>query len=231
MAMLVQVVWSLFLLVIMTSPLAAQNSTFDPPALYLTWQRDPARTMTVCWHTLDEANPQVFYRPLGGPTNWLTQLGYSRPLAGTVRIVQIAELTGLQPATDYEFCFWPGERRFKFRTAPADLSRPVRFISGGDVYHERKWMDAMNELAGKFDPLFVVIGGDLAYAGDKDKPEKMERWDTYFESWKAKARTPDGRLVPLLVSIGNHEVRGSWHQTVSHAGASRLQLSRFRELS
>ena len=55
----------------------------------------------------------------------------------------------------------------------------------------------MNELAGKLDPAFVVIGGDLAYAhSGTNKVEKMERWDAYFDSWKQKARTPDGRLVP-----------------------------------
>jgi hypothetical protein len=43
----------------------------------------------------------------------------------------------------------------------------------------------------------------------------MERWDAYFDSWKQKARTPDGRLVPMLVTIGNHEVRGSYHQPAS----------------
>jgi hypothetical protein len=129
-------------------------------------------------------------------------------------------LTGLSPKTDYEFCFWPGERVFKFRTMPKDLSLPVRFINGGDIYHERKWMDAMNELAGKLDPAFVVIGGDLAYAhGGTNKVEKMERWDAYFESWKQKAVTPDGRLVPMIVTIGNHEVLGSYQQPIEKAPA------------
>ena len=85
------------------------------------------------------------------------------------------ELAGLMPRTDYEFCFWPGERKFAFRTMPATLAEPVRFITGGDVYRERKWMDAMNELAGKFDPAFFVLGGDLAYSCEGPKPEKMER--------------------------------------------------------
>ncbi len=29
------------------------NEAFDPPALYLTWQRDPTSTMTVHWHTVE----------------------------------------------------------------------------------------------------------------------------------------------------------------------------------
>lgn len=31
---------------------AAEEPTFDPPTLYLTWQRSPSTTMTVHWHTV-----------------------------------------------------------------------------------------------------------------------------------------------------------------------------------
>jgi hypothetical protein len=179
---------------------------FDPPALYLTWQRDPTTTMTIHWQTVDEAKTELYFRAAATTNAWKAVAGNSHPLPGSVRKVHTVELTGLLPATDYNFCFWPGERVFKFRTMPKDLSRPVRFIDGGDVYSDRTVLDAMNELAGKLDPSFVVFGGDLAYSCGGDKPEKMERWEAYFDSWKQKARTPDGRLVPMLVAIGNHEV-------------------------
>ncbi len=176
--------------------------------------------MTLLWHTVDEAKTELYYQPVGCTNAWKPASGTEHPLPGSVRTVHAVEITGLAPKTDYEFCFWPGERAFKFRTLPKDLRQPVRFINGGDIYHERKWMDAMNELAGKLDPAFVVIGGDLAYAyGGTNKVEKMERWDAYFESWKQKAVTPDGRLVPLIVTIGNHEVLGSWNQPPERAPA------------
>ena len=46
----------------------------------------------------------------------------------------------------------------------------------------------------------------------EEVPEKMERWNQFFDSWKNKAHTPDGRLIPMLVTIGNHEVTGFWGQ-------------------
>jgi hypothetical protein len=206
--------------VVSVSPAVAASDAFDPPALYLTWQRDPTTTMTVHWHTMDEAKTELYFRAAGSTNTWTTAAGSSRPLPASVRTVHTVELTRLSPRTDYEFCFWPGERVFKFRTMPKDLSQPVRFVEGGDVYHERKWMDAMNELAGRLDPAFAVIGGDLAYAfGGTNRNERMERWDAYFDSWKQKARTPDGRLVPMIVTIGNHEVLGSWNQTPDRAPA------------
>lgn len=198
---------------------AGAADAFDPPALYLTWQRDPTTTMTVHWHTIEESKSELFFRAAGTTNAWQAARGTQRPLVGTPRTIHTVELTGLRPGGKYEFCFWPGKRGFAFRTLPTDLRRPVRFIVGGDVYHERAWMDAMNELAGKLDPAFVVIGGDLAYSCGGNQPERMERWDTYFDSWKQKARAPDGRLIPLLVTIGNHEVNGSWNQPPERAAA------------
>ena len=194
----------------------AAESPFDPPALYLQWQRDPTTTMTIHWHTIREAKTEVLFRQ-SGAADWRSVFGTAQPLVGTERIVHTVELTSLAPATDYQFCFAPGERVFKFRTMPKDLSQPVRFIAGGDVYGDRSWMDAMNALAARLDPAFVVFGGDLAYSQGGTNEEKITRWFDYFASWKANAVAPDGRLIPMLVTLGNHEVRGSYRQPIENA--------------
>lgn len=194
-----------------------EDNPFDPPALYLFWEQDPSTTMVIRWHRLDEAKTELFYRPQG-QTNWNRASGDSWQLPKSSRDVHSVELSGLKPGEKYEFCFWPGETVFRFRTLPKTLKEPVRFITGGDIYHEKTWMDAMNALTGKLNPAFAVIGGDLAYScGKADVPEKMERWDDYFLSWKQHARTPEGCLVPMVVTIGNHEVPGSWHQAQENA--------------
>ena len=203
---------------------AEDISRFDPPALYLQWQRDPTTTMTVHWHTVGEAKSELFFRALG-QTNWQSAVGAAKPFVGTERIVRIVELTSLKPATDYEFCFQPDARVFKFRTMPKDLSQPVRFVVGGDVYHELKWMNAMHSLAAKLDPAFVVFGGDLAYAHGGTNEEKVTRWFDYFAAWKTNAVAPDGRLIPMLVTLGNHEVKGSYRQSVEKAVSFYTLLS------
>ena len=195
---------------------AGDNSLSDPPALYLQWQRDPTTTMTIHWHTVGEAKSELYFRPLG-QTNWQSALAESKPFVGTERTVRVVELTSLQPATDYEFCFRRDARVFKFRTMPTDLSQPVRFISGGDVYHERRWMDRMTLLAARMDPAFVVFGGDLAYAHGGTNEEQITRWFEYFASWKTNAIAPDGRLIPMLVTLGNHEVKGSYRKPLENA--------------
>jgi hypothetical protein len=205
--------------------LGRASEAFDPPALYLTWQSDPTTTMTVHWQTEDEARPRLFYREQGTSKDWSTGEGVSLPLPSSDRTIHRVEIKELKPEASYDFCFWPGEKRFHFRTAPKDLSKPVRFVVGGDVYHERDFMDTMNELAGKLDPLFVAWGGDLAYSCERAmKPEKMERWVAFWDSWKSKGRAHDGRLIPLLVTIGNHEVHGSWRQPTTNAPAYYAQF-------
>lgn len=199
-------------------PLAITATPFDPPALYLQWQRDPTTTMTIHWHTEGPARTEVSYRA-GSLTNWSPAIGISRPLVGTERWVHVVELTGLTPATDYEFCFEPGGMVFKFRTMPKDLQQPVRFVTGGDVYHELKWMSAMNSLAARLDPAFVLLGGDLAYSNGGTNNENIGRWFEYFAAWKTNAIAPDGRLIPMLVTLGNHEVKGSYRQPVEQAAS------------
>ncbi len=197
---------------------AQDDSPLDPPALYLQWQRDPTTTMTVHWHTVGEAKSELFFRPLG-KTNWQSSLGDAKPLVGTERTVRIVELTGLMPGVNYEFCFQPGARVFKFRTMPKDLIQPVRFITGGDVYLNLQWMGNITAQAAKLDPAFIVFGGDLAYAHGGTNEENFTRWFDYFASWKTNAVAPDGRLIPMLVAIGNHEVKDSYRQPVEKAAS------------
>ncbi len=194
------------------------TNLFDPPALYLCWQHDPSTTMTVQWHTTN-ANPQteLQFKRIDA-VNWQKATGTQQPMPFSERIIHTVELTRLQPETYYLFRFGENSKEYKFLTMQTELKKPVRFIAGGDAYHQRDWLDQMNTLAAKQDPAFVVIGGDLAYANNKDsKEENVQRWYDYFDSWKKLAIAPDGRLIPLFVTIGNHETKGFWDQPQENA--------------
>jgi hypothetical protein len=72
------------------------------------------------------------------------------------------------------------------------------------------------------DPDFLVIGGDHAY--DDAKAENFWMWERYMESWFRHARAPGGRMIPLVVGIGNHEVRygyGANHPDFDNTAAWR----------
>ncbi len=116
-----------------------------------------------------------------------------------------ADLRGLPAGKDIEIRL--GEEIRVFRTAP-EKAETLRFVTGGDMYHTIPLMDAMNRRAGLEDPVFALLGGDLAYSNN----ENPGRWCDLLESWDQKARTPDGRVVPMVVAIGNHEVVGAGYR-------------------
>ena len=140
-----------------------------------------------------------------GSAEWRSAAVKSLPFAASRHRVRSAALEGLAPGTEIELQLAGKDgtvsKMFSFRTAPGG-DAPVRFVTGGDLYHSRAPMDAMNRRAGLEDPQFALLGGDLAYTNNANP----ERWFDFVDSWVDKARAPDGRLVPMVVAIGNHEV-------------------------
>ncbi|MEY2878991.1 MAG: hypothetical protein RLZZ15_1371 [Verrucomicrobiota bacterium] len=219
-----------------TAPAAPLPPPAPALALYLTWQRDPARTMTIHWHsdwTAGFRDTVLEYRAASAPAAaWLRAEGRSQPLPFTSRVVHTVELTGLAPDTPYvfrlgtlrtrekspalDFLSDGGEHRF--RTLPAALTRPVRFVAGGDAnvgeFKENNVTNhyefaAMNRVAAARDPEFALVGGDIAYVNNE--PKAVAKWFDVLRLWGETMRGPDGRLIPLVPAIGNHEVHGDAH--------------------
>lgn len=117
-----------------------------------------------------------------------------------------AAWTGLEPGKEYEFKVGdsPG---MKFRTAPAKLEGSLVFAEGGDV-DVTETAERMIALGCRQDPLFFSLGGDLAYSEGQDVAKEIAFW----KQWNRAAKTPDGRLVPFVAGIGNHEVKGGYWQ-------------------
>ena len=149
---------------------------------------------------------QLAYRPETGG-NWQRPEVRVRALGPTAHTVHGVDLSGLKPGTRYEFKIARSGTligTWHFKTAPAQFEEGMTFVTGGDMFHKRELLDAMNTRAGKEDPLFALLGGDLAYANGA----KGERWLEWVDSWNKCAVAPDGRLIPMIVVIGNHEVKG-----------------------
>lgn len=188
---------------------AADTAEGDLPlAVMLTWQQDPTTTMVIDWQTEGPGDPALHYRPAGA-SEWQHATGDSRPFPFTERMVHRVELTGLEPASAYEFRVEESGRILRFRTMPSDLSGPVRFAVGGDTRHRQDWMEEVNTVAMQYDPDFIVWGGDLAYADGR--ADRAYRWFEWFDAVRNTLIAEDGRVVPLVVVAGNHEVRGGYY--------------------
>jgi hypothetical protein len=202
----------LALLAVLLATIPSLRAKDDVVGVYLTWLRDPSTTMVVNWINLYEHTPARVWHRAAGETEWRSSDGTHAAVPPSVLQVRRVELTGLAPDSIHEFGLGdtpPKEPRWirRFRTAPAELDRPVRFVSGGDTMHRREWFEAMNRAAGATDPDFALLGGDLAYADGVNATREME----WVQALDQTLRAPDGRFIPIVVAIGNHEVRGGYN--------------------
>ena len=177
-------------------------------ATYLSWYSDPATTMTIQWlSTPDELKSHVQYRAIH-ESEWTTALSSHK----THQEIQIhrAHLTHLHPDTEYEFQLSPETSIRRFKTAPSRLNRPLRFIIGGDAYRSEKLFAKMNQTISQTNPLFVAIGGDIAYAIKanvfQSEELALKRWIAFLKLWTIQGVSEEGKMIPFLLAAGNHDV-------------------------
>jgi hypothetical protein len=193
--------------------LAGCTPARDVLPVYLTWSdEDTSTTMTVNYHTRGAFDgSHVYYdtRPRKGEiVSYASHArGFERRIAGVDRTVHVVPLTRLHPGTTYWFVAGDPTSGFReersFRTLPGDGS-PVSFVAGGDM--STGWFPRLTSWqAARTDPSFALLGGDLAYC--RGRPEGHARWEEWFADWDATMRAPDGRLIPLVAAIGNHDRR------------------------
>ena len=199
----------LLVVVCALAPVAGRAQT-EVTGIYLTWRDDPATTITVNWLSLyAEAPETVWYRR--GAAEWTRAQGVSKPVPPSGLWVRRVQLRELEPDTVYEIAVRAAaptgtQGVHTFRTMPRELRRAVSFVTGGDMMHTREMVDVMNKQAGRLDPDFALLGGDLAYGDNVDATRLVD----FFQSWMIHARGRDGRLIPMVAVIGNHEVAGGY---------------------
>ncbi|MGB7978816.1 MAG: metallophosphoesterase family protein [Chlamydiales bacterium] len=177
----------------------------EASAVYLSWYGDPSTTMTIQWlSSVEELGDKVVFEDADG--NWLEASGQHVNLEQI--LVHTVALEGLAPDREYQFKIVDDSRMYRFKTAPDQLNEPLRFVIGGDVYLSKKLFRKMGQTVMKRDPLFAVLGGDLAYALSRHpfQGSPLRRWISFLNEWKETMITPEGRIVPFLVVPGNHDI-------------------------
>jgi hypothetical protein len=222
-------------------PSTPAEIAFQPSTLFLTWQGDPTTTMTIQWIGAqgETADTKIYYsrtKPVASTSlippaasaalnavldaakkeskpeapkadPWKVQVTQTKPYPMTDLKVFRAELTGLEPDTDYSFRIGAQSATYRFRTMPAKANDTIHFISGGDCGINSHAV-ANNIQAARQDPMFAVIGGDLGYDNGKSVDISL----AFIRNYSRTMIGRDGRLIPMLACIGNHEVDGGFNK-------------------
>lgn len=198
-----------------TACLISALAAAAPFNLYLTYPEDPSTSISVHFSVEGRLS-----RSAEGVVKWDTVSRGGEPGAYAHQTVTLrheitnlavdrtlhrAPLLELQPDTVYYFVAGDETGGFSeersFRTIPND-DRPLRFVTGGDL-GVTPAAERLLALAGKQDPLFCAIGGDLAYVNGQ--VWQYRTWDRWFQNYDTNMRTSEGHMIPILAGIGNHE--------------------------
>lgn len=188
------------------------DAVFQPNTMLLTWRRDPTTTMVVQWIGVrgetDDTN--IYYTPASAALvpGWKKQATASKPYPFSDFRVFRAELTELKPGTDYVFQVGKQSPTYRFRTMPAKATDTISFISGGDCGVNSHAI-ANNIQAAKQDPMFTVIGGDLAYENGRSVDTHL----AFVRNYAKHMLDSKGRIIPLVATLGNHEVDGGYSKS------------------
>ena len=188
-----------------------------PATLILTWEKDPCRSMTALWlrgpglgETPSKDLPEIIRWKKTGEGRWQSLTTESFPFPDPEKLgrprwtLVRARWDRLEPGGEYLFQLGNSPEA-KFRTAPEEIGRGVTFVEGGDVDIADP-SGRMMALGARQDPLFMSVGGDLAYGDGHD----IKREIAFWKQWRQAACAPDGRLIPFVPGIGNHEVKGGY---------------------
>ncbi len=202
---------------IVSTPSGAIAQDVTPAAIFVTWNGDPTTSVSVDWHLVAGSDILALELRRPGTAKWTRYKGTSFDFPYSTRKVRRAQIEGLKPGTTYELRIG-NSRVYKYRTMPARLTRTVRFATGGDTQADLRRFGPMNRIAAARDVDFVLFGGDLAYSnGD---PRLVSREEAWFETITNTLVTGEGRLIPVISAIGNHEVFSS----VDTADATRQMI-------
>lgn len=217
---------SLFLYIFAVCPLEA-GSSGDVIALWLTWERDPTTTMTICWisSTKHHENGIEYWKTVPylqrvKKKQIHSAIAREQPLPNNPEyLLHSVTLENLAPMQQYSFRLKSNRKEYRFKTLPQSLNEPIEFIVGGDSNHSRPVFKKMIRIAADQKPAFIVFGGDLAYAASQHNSgsEKCARWIDWLKHYFEITTDIEGLLIPMIATIGNHDTNGGFEQTLEHS--------------
>lgn len=184
----------------------------EPIALYATLAGDAAHSITI--HALLDDDEAILH---------LNNQDYTLEKK-TLPISNIAHFSvtiqSLKANTRYFFSLNDEENTYSFSTLPEELDTSVKFVVGGDMYHdELSFLKQMLLQAAHQNPDIALLGGDLAYAAPKYTFLNQDelRWLDFIKVLSQTMMKENGDLIPLVAALGNHDISGYFSRNLSDA--------------
>lgn len=190
---------------------AADEDEWTPNGIIATFVDDPLRNAVIDWHyRTDDHEPAFVFRARGSNDDWQpAEAATERFPFSRTRSFSRVHLTDLEPGGEYEFRFGEGSKTYWLRMLPDSIDEPLVLAVGGDTMHNARDFGEVNQRAMAYDPDLVIWGGDLAYADGRE--DRRGRWYDWLNTKQNTLIDESGRVVPIVVAIGNHEVRGGYY--------------------
>ncbi len=170
-------------------------------AVYLTWgSPDTSSQITINVLTLQKADSvEIIFNEMS------EKISRHKELKDTPFHLYTFDFKNLAPKKNYNFQVIlngkPVKAAYKFTTLPND-DTPIEIVSGGDLSPHEDVVSVAKQAVTK-NTMALFLGGDLAY--EDGNPKRYELWLQLWDLLNQAMISPDGRLLPLVVAIGNHE--------------------------
>lgn len=215
-------------LIFLLMMLAFLQTYAAPKYFRLSFNDDPATTMVLGWSgdiSRVSADYEIYFDDEDHGTNtalYPTVLAPSRETQQAGMKHFFYKFSGLTPKTVYYFVVKDKSdgqisARYSFLTLSDNENDALSFVSGGDTREAlgggaqepfgkchpkgcRFMRKQGNKVISKIRPDVIYFNGDYVYSLNPVKSE----WEEWFEDWQLTI-APDGRMFPMVVSLGNHE--------------------------
>jgi hypothetical protein len=175
---------------------------FAVEALYLTYPDNPCNSIAIHWiEKAGTKSQEVLYRK-ASDVSWVQASSDTEILEGKY-VLSKCVLNNLEKDTQYFFRLTEEIQEYSFTTLYEKIDIPLVIAIGGDAYQKAGPYREMNQQVANKSPDFVILAGDIAYA---NQGNAIERWVDFFRIWYETMRMPRGDLIPLVVTVGNHDI-------------------------
>jgi acid phosphatase type 7 len=176
----------------------------------LMWNNDASTTATIGWSSDADPSPDqiVYYDTVDFGEDISKYRQFHKPDAKNSSygmFQSFARLKGLEPNTKYYFVIASSiakSKRYWFETTSQRPQDRISLIAGGDSRNNRDPRRNANLLVSKLRAHAVLFGGDMTATGT------IDQWREWLEDWQLTI-SADGRMTPVIITRGNHEVSNS----------------------